>query len=144
MWLYATKLTRKASERGSGMPPEPFERTFTDRKACDFPVRFEVSGSQKTIVLPGDRTILISPDTTVTLTNLEQPHNQETVVVTAPEHRTPLRDGKTLLEITGRILSWPPLELLVGRQTFLENRQGRIIEMLSSEGQVIDMCDRLA
>jgi hypothetical protein len=95
-------------------------------------------------VLPGDRKILISPRTTVTLTNLEQPHNQETVVVTAAEHRTPQPDETTVLEITGEILSWPPLELLVGRQTFLENRQGRVIETLRSEGQVIDMCARLA
>jgi hypothetical protein len=144
MWLYATKLTRKASERGSGMRPRPFERTFTVRNACDFPIRFEASGSLKTIVLPGDRTIVTAPGTTVTLTNLDEPEKQITVSVTASEHLTTQPDGRRVNVITGRILSWPPLELLVGQHTFLVNRQGRETEMLRSEGQVIDLCADLA
>jgi hypothetical protein len=131
--------------RATSAQPSPIDvtRTFTVRGACDFPVLFEASGTLNFIELPGDRTIVTAPDTTVTLTNLEEPDNQITVVVTAAEHLTTLSDGTTVSVITGQILSWPPLELLVGKHTFLVNKGG-LAELLSSEGQEIDVCARLA
>jgi hypothetical protein len=131
--------------RATSAEPSSPDRSFTVRGACDFPVLFEPSGRGLNILeLPDDRTIVTAPDTTVTLTNLEQPDNQITVVVTAAEHLTPQPDGTTVDVITGQILFWPPLQLLVGHHTLLLNKQGKVIEMLSSEGQEIDLCARLA
>jgi hypothetical protein len=128
----------------SAKPGSP-ENSFTVRGACDFPVLFEPSGRGLNILESSDdRTIVTAPGATVTLTNLEQPDNQITVVVTAAEHLTPQPDGTTVDVITGQILFWPPLQLLVGHHTLLLNKQGKVIEMLSSEGQEIDVCARLA
>jgi hypothetical protein len=138
MILVGTRTT--SAKPSSSEEPNP----FTVRGACDFPVLFEPSGRLNIIELPDGRTIVTAPGTTVTLTNLEEPDNQIRVVVTAAEHLTPQPDGTTLDVITGQILTWPPLELLVGKHTLLLNKQGKVIEMLSSEGQEIDVCALLA
>jgi hypothetical protein len=130
------------SRASSAAPPEPDEVDMIVEDACDFPVHFEGSGKVKTIELSDGRTIEVAPSFRVTLTNLEEPDNQVTVHNTAAFHITPLPNGAALFVITGQILSWPPLELLVGRHTFLIDSEGNET-LLSSAGQEIDLCARL-
>jgi hypothetical protein len=125
--------------------PTPIERTFTLRSSCDFPVLFEGSGKLNVIELPGGVTMIHGPSISITLTNLEDPDNQVQVATHTAETQTPLDNGDTLVTFTGHIMEWGPgtLELLIGQTTLVLHQNGQY-ELLSSEGQVIDLCAKLA
>jgi hypothetical protein len=125
--------------------PTPIERTFTLRSSCDFPVLFEGSGKLNVLELPGGVTMIHGPSISITLTNLEEPDNQVLVATHTAETQTPLDNGETLVTYTGHIINWSPgtLELLIGQITLVLHQNGQY-ELLSTEGQVIDLCTKLA
>lgn len=63
-------------------PPEDYTYTnvYGAGEACSFPVRVEVSGREKVILLPGGRLMVASPGLTATFTNLDDPSKQSTQV----------------------------------------------------------------
>lgn len=108
--------------------------------ACDFPVHFEGSGKIKEIEKPDGILLLPAPGFSITLTNVEEPDNQVTVHNDSAWQFKPLPDGTTLLVVPGQFLVWPPLQLFVGRHTFLLDSEGEIIELVSSQGKEVDLC----
>ncbi len=140
-------LSRASSaDSPNGVPPEPDEVDMVVEDACpDFAVHFEGSGKVKEIQKPDGSFIFLGPGFRITLTNVEEPENQITVHNTAPFHDTFLPNGNILSVVTGQILVWPPLELFVGRHTFLiDGETFEIIEFVSSKGKEVDLCARLA
>jgi hypothetical protein len=125
--------------------PTPIEFTNTVRGACDFPVLFEGSGRLNELELPGGVTILHGASAKYTLTNLEEPDNQITYTTYTSETRTTLDNGDILSVFTGHITYWGPgtLELLIGQITFVWHQKGHYYELLSTEGQAIDLCAEL-
>jgi hypothetical protein len=135
----------------SAAPPEPINSpTQTFRGVCDFPVLAELSGKLKTIELPGGRTLLTAPGLRVTLTNLEEPANQVTYVVTGTYLTRELSDGNLFVVARGRNIIFGPdigAFLTIGRFTFVGfNDEGNTIALTppTGKGRVIDVCDRLA
>lgn len=139
----------------SAAPPEPINSlTQTLRGSCDFPVRAEVSGKLKTIELPGGRTLLTSPGLRVTLTNLEEPANQVTYVVTGTYLTRELSDGNLFVVARGRNVIFGPdigMFLTIGRFTFVgfNEEVNTIVNTIAltpptGKGRVIDVCDRLS
>jgi len=136
----------------SAAPPEPINsppRTVSG--VCDFPLLADLSGKEKTKELPGGRTLLTSPGLRVTLTNLEEPANQVTYVITGSFLTTELSDGNLFVVARGRnIIFGPDIGgfLTIGRFTFVgvEAAEGDIIALTppTGEGRVIDLCARLA
>ena len=127
----------------NGVPPENFEVDMVVKNACDFAVHFEGSGKIKEIQKPDGGTLVPAPGSAITLTNVEEPANQVTVHNDAAWKYTPLPNGETLVEIPGSVISWPPLQLLVGRHTYLIDSKGNET-LVSSAGQEIDLCASLA
>ena len=66
-----------ASAIAQGLPTAADE-SFTVEGLCEFPVHFEVRGNMKTVELPGERMLFIFPGLTATLTNVDNPANQDT------------------------------------------------------------------
>jgi hypothetical protein len=127
--------------------PEDVEDTFTVVGLCDFPVLFEVEGKGKTIELPGGRRIITSPGLFITLTNVNKPENQMTLNVTGAFHETTLENGNMETVVTGRNLLFDPeagFVLAIGRFSFVFDQEGNLVQPLSGEGQLIDICEALA
>ncbi len=126
--------------------PTPVEYTFDAEGLCDFTVRFEVSGKEKQIDLPGDRMILTSPGLTAVLKNLDN-DKSERFVITGSFHVTSLKNGGEEWVSTGRSILWDPEEgfvLAVGRFTWVFDAEGNLIQPLQGKGQLIDLCELLA
>jgi len=113
---------------------------------CDFPVRLVVSGMQKNLTLPGGRFISTSPRLTATLTNLET-GKQETVVITGAFHQTTLENGDVVTKVTGLNLLGDPeagFVLAKGNFSFVFDAEGNLVQPLTGEGQLIDVCGLLS
>jgi hypothetical protein len=127
-------------------PPEQIDETpVTLEGMCDFPVLLEASGKAKFIDLPGARSISTSPGLRVTLTNLEEPTNQVSYVITGSFHETELANGSLAVVATGRNLLFDPSFgwlLTIGRFTFVDE-EGNLTRP-KGKGRVIDVCERLA
>ncbi len=129
----------------SAARPQPVDATETLRGFCDFPVLLETSGKAKFIDLPGARSISTSPGLRVTLTNLEEPTNQVSYVITGSFHETELATGSLAVVATGRNLLFDPSFgwlLTIGRFTFVDE-EGNLTRP-KGKGRVIDVCERLA
>jgi hypothetical protein len=131
----------------SDVPEEPID---LDSGAvfgnCDFPIRLEYSGKAKTLQLPGERFIFTSPGLTATLTNVET-GEQETVTITGAFHQTTLENGDVVTEATGRNLLGDPeagFVVAVGNFSYVFDKKGNLVQPLSGEGQLIDVCDLLS
>jgi hypothetical protein len=114
---------------------------------CEFPVRYEFSGKAKTIELPGERTIFTSPGLTATLTNLDNPENQVRLNITGAFHQTTLENGDVETVVTGRNLLGDPeagFVLAIGRFSFVFDAEGNLVQPLTGEGQLVDVCGLLA
>jgi hypothetical protein len=113
---------------------------------CAFPVRLKYSGKAKTLQLPGRRFIFTSPELTATLTNVES-GKQETVVITGAFHQTTLENGDVVTEATGRNLLGDPqagFVVAVGNFSYVFDADGNLIQPLTGDGQLIDVCELLA
>ena len=134
----------------SAAPPEPVDETpFTVEGICDFPLQAELSGKSKVIELSGGRTLITSPGLRVTLTNLEEPTNQETYVITGSFLTRELSDGTLFVVARGRNIVFGDFGMLltIGRFTFIGFGEGGnvgALERPTGKGRIIDVCAQLA
>ena len=115
--------------------------------ACEFPVSIEATGKQKVIELPGGPTIFTFPGYFVTLTNVDDQTKQVTLNVTGSLHQTILENGDVVTVVTGRNLLGDPeagFVLAEGRFSFVFDSEGNLIQPLTGEGQITDVCGLLS
>jgi hypothetical protein len=134
----------------SAAPPEPVDSTpFTVEGICPFPMLAELSGKSNVKELPGGRTLSTSPGLRVTLTNLEEPSNQVTYVITGSFLIRDLPDGNQFVVARGRNIVFGPdvgMFLTIGRFTFVGfDADGTPLALTQPEGngRLIDVCAQL-
>jgi hypothetical protein len=141
--LVAAVLLPKAV---SAAPPAPAHTTLITVGSCDFPVRIDTDGKAKPIELPGGRMILTSPGLRATLTNLAEPANQVSYLITGAYHQTELANGDLVVVTTGRALLFDQsfgMFLTVGRFTFRLDDEGSFVQPPTGKERKIDVCERL-
>jgi hypothetical protein len=110
--------------------------------SCDFPVRLVLSGKGKTIDLPGEGFIFTSPGLTATLTNVDT-GKQAVFGVTGALHQSTRENGDVVTVATGRNLLGDPeagFVLARGNFSYVFDAQGNLVQPLSGEGQLLDVC----
>jgi hypothetical protein len=133
----------------SAAPPEPVDVTTT-LPGCDFPVEAEVSGKSKVIDLDSGQTLITAPNLRITLTNVTEPTNQVTYVITGSFLTTERTDGNLDVEARGSNLIFGPevgIFLTIGRFTFIGfEDEGAIVAITppTGEGRLTDVCALLA
>jgi hypothetical protein len=140
----ATKLARAGSGRGS--PPVPFSRSFIvpggSIPGCDFDVEVSVNGLGGEIDLPGNRFIFTAPQLTATLRNLQN-GGSVTLNITEAFHQSTDQNGDIITVATGRNLLGDPVAgfvLAIGHFSFVFDSNGNLIQPLTGQGQLIDVC----
>ena len=135
----------------SAAPPEPVDATpFRVEGICPFPMRAELSGKSQLKELPGGRKLSISPGLRVTLTNLTEPTNQVSYVITGSFLWTELANGNLFVVARGRNIVFGPevgMFLTIGRFTFIAFDAGGTPVALTrptGQGRLIDVCAILA
>jgi hypothetical protein len=128
----------------AGGPPVPV--TFVDTAEagvlCEFAIRIEASEKDKTIELPGERTLLIFPGALWTLTNLSN-GVEEALRIPGSFHITTLANGDVETVFTGRNLLFDPvagLVLTMGRFRFVADAGGNVVQPLTGTGRQVDVC----
>jgi hypothetical protein len=130
-------------------PPEPVDVTTT-LPGCAFPVEAEVSGKSKVIDLDSGQTLITAPNLRITLTNVTEPTNQVTYVITGSFLTTERTDGNLDVEARGSNLIFGPevgIFLAIGRFTFIGfEDEGAIVALTppTGEGRLTDVCALLA
>jgi hypothetical protein len=130
-----------------GFEPDAVAEAFAG--ACgDFPVLVELDGKIKTIELPNGTTLYTGPGLNATITNLET-GTSETFSITGQFRVLPLdEEGIQVTEATGRNLLTDPeagFVIASGNFSFAFNPEtGELVQPLSGEGQLIDVCEALA
>ena len=134
----------------SAAPPGDVDADVT-LPGCDFPVRAEVSGKSKVIDLPSGQTLITSPNLRITLTNVTEPTNQVTYVITGSFLTTEQDDGNLFVEARGSNLIFGEevgIFLTIGQFTFIgrEADEGVIVAITppTGEGSLTDVCALLA
>ena len=132
-------------------PPERVDTTpFTVEGICPFPMLAELSGKSQLKALPGGRKLGISPGLRVTLTNLEEPTNQVSYVITGSLLETQLANGNLFVVARGRNVIFGPdvgMFLTIGRFTFTAfDADGTPLALTrpTGKGRLIDVCASLA
>lgn len=125
--------------------PEHFEDSFTIDGICAFPVLVELSGKAKTIELTGGKTIFTSPGLVATFTNLDDPAKQEVLGITGAFHQFVFANGDTELIGTGRnlVIGFDPdvpFAVTIGNFRFVIDEDFNLVQPLTGNGQVIDVC----
>jgi hypothetical protein len=130
----------------------PIDVTFTQDlpagEFCAFAVRIEGSEKEKTIELPGDRTLLIFPGAIYTLTNLSN-GNQVTFPFPGTIQVTTLENGDVEIAARGPNLIGQPFEprflvRTIGTFTQVFDSEGNLVQPLQGSGQLIDLCALLS
>ena len=104
-----------------------------------------MSGKGQTVALPGDRFIFTSPGLTATLTNLDH-GNQETLNITGALHQSTLANGDVETVSTGMSILGDPeagFVVAIGNFSYVFDKKGKLVQPLSGEGQLIDVCEAL-
>jgi hypothetical protein len=135
----------------SAAPPGDVDVEDVTLPGCDFPVQADVSGKSKVIDLPSGQTLITSPNLRITLTNVTEPTNQVTYVITGSFLTTEQDDGNLFVEARGRNLIFGEevgIFLTIGQFTFIgrEVDEG-VIDALTpptGEGSLTDVCALLA
>ena len=133
----------------SAAPPGPVDVTTT-LPGCDFPVEAEVSGKSKVIDLDSGQTLITSPNLRITLTNVTEPTNQVTYVITGSFLTTERTDGNLDVEARGSNLIFGPevgIFLTIGHFTFIGfEDEGAVVAITppTGEGSLTDVCAVLA
>jgi hypothetical protein len=140
----ATELSRASQGRGS--PPVPVSGSFIVQGGtfsnCAFDVEVSFSGLAGEIDLPGNRFIFTAPQLTATLTNLENGRSV-TLSVTGAFHQSTDQNGNVSTVATGRNLLGDPIAgfvLAIGDFSFVFDSNGNLIQPLTGQGQLIDVC----
>ena len=133
----------------SAAPPGPVDVTTT-LPGCDFPVEAEVSGKSKVIDLDSGQTLITSPNLRITLTNVTEPTNQVTYVITGSFLTTERTYGNLDVEARGSNLIFGPevgIFLTIGHFTFIGfEDEGAVVAITppTGEGSLTDVCAVLA
>jgi hypothetical protein len=110
----------------------------------------QLSGKSKVKELPGGRILSTSPGLRVTLTNIEEPTNQVSYVITGSLLIRELDDGNQFVVARGRSIVFGPdvgMFLTIGRFTFVGfDAEGTSLALTKPEGsgRLIDVCAQLA
>jgi hypothetical protein len=111
---------------------------------CDFPVNWTVTGKSSVITLPGDRLIITAPNQKAVVTNLAEPSNTVTLVITSTAHVSTDSNGDQIVIVTGRSLLADPVAkymvLASGRFSFRPDPVTFALVDLSGHGQLVDVC----
>jgi hypothetical protein len=116
--------------------------------ACKFDLAVQYSGKGATVTLPGGRfvTVAISPRLTVKLTNLSN-HSTTTLNITGTVKTSTDQYMNNILMLNGRNLvgdpGQPGLVLAVGNFSFVSDKFGIPVALLSGTGQIISVCSLL-
>ena len=141
-----------ALAQSRGGAPAPVDETPIDLEPgdvygnCAFPIRLEYSGKAKVIRLSETRSIATSPGLTATLTNLDT-DKQVTLSITGAFHETTLANGDVVTKVTGRNLLGDPeagFVLAIGDFSYVFDKQDTLVQPLSGEGQLVDICGLLS
>jgi hypothetical protein len=140
----ATELSRASQGRGS--PPVPVSGSFIvpggSVPGCDFDVEVSFTGLGGEIDLPGNRFIFTAPQLTATLTNLQNGRSVK-LNITGALHQSTDQDGNVTTVATGRNLLGDPVAgfvLAIGHFSFVFDSNGNLIQPLTGQGQLIDVC----
>jgi hypothetical protein len=140
----ATELSRASQGRGS--PPVPVSGSFIVPAGfvpgCDFDVEVSFSGLAGEIDLPGNRFIFTAPQLTATLTNLDTGRSV-IVSITGAFHQSTDQNGNVTTVATGRNLLGDPeagFVIAIGDFSFVFDSNGNLIQPLTGQGQLIDVC----
>jgi hypothetical protein len=129
----------------------PIDVTFSNElpagEFCAFAVLLEGSEKDKTIELPGDRTLSIFAGANYTLTNLSN-GNQVSFAFPGSILVTPLENGGVELVFRGPNLlgglGEPFLVRALGTFSIVFDSQGNLVQPLQGSGQLIDLCALLS
>ena len=136
----------------AGAPTDVDETPFILKKGavfgnCAFPVEVQFSGKGKQINLPDGSFIATSPGLKVTLTNTET-GTQETFSISGSfDVTTDPETGNVTTTSRGTSLLGDPeagFVVATGNFSFVLNAKGKLVEPLSGEGELIDVCEALA
>ena len=132
-------------------PPEPVDTSpLPVEGICPFPMEAELSGKTKEIDLGSGQTLSTAPGLRVTLTNLAEPTNQVSYVITGSFLLTEQPDGTLFVVARGRNIVFGPdvgMFLTIGLFTFVGfDADGAILALTQPEGngRLIDVCAQLA
>jgi hypothetical protein len=103
----AASLRREQTQADDPLVDATFSFDLPAGAFCDFAIRDEGSQKEKTIELPGGRTLLIFPGAVATLTNLSN-GNQETFRIPGSFHITTRANGNVEIVFTGPNLLFDP------------------------------------
>jgi hypothetical protein len=141
-----TQLARASQGRSS--PPVPVSGSFIvpggTFSNCAFDVEVSFSGLAGEVDLPGNRFIFTAPQLTATLTNLSDPTKSVTLRITGAFHQSTDENGNVTTVVTGRNLLGDPIAgfvLAIGDFSFVFDSNGNLIQPLTGQGQLIDVCE---
>jgi hypothetical protein len=140
-------VTPRVNALQKGPPTDVDETPFTVEGLCAFPVQFVLQGKAKTIESSGGRTIATSPGLSATLTNVANPENEAVLNITGVFHISVLENGDVKTVVTGRNLLNDPeagFVLAIGTFSFIFDAAGNLIQPLTGQGQLIDVCSLLS
>jgi hypothetical protein len=129
-----------------GSPPVDASFTFDipGGAGCDFPVNWTLTGKTSVITLPGDRLVITAPQQKVVVTNLDQPSNSVTFVVTSAFHVSTDANGDQIFTATGRsLLADPVANIMVfatGTFSWRFDPVNFALLDLSGSGTMVDVC----
>jgi hypothetical protein len=129
--------------------PQPVDATI-EWQCPEFVATLRVTGSSKSIPLPGGGFIFASPNQRVTVTAPDG--NTATYVITGASHVETLSNGNSLWTSTGRNLLLVPeanghpsgLFLTSGTVNFILGPNGEEVALFSGPGKVVDVCQALS
>jgi hypothetical protein len=140
----ATEVSR--ASQGHGSPPVPVSGSFIvpggSVPGCDFDVQVSFSGLAGEIDLPGNRFIFTAPQLTAILTNLQNGRSV-TLSITGAFHQSTDENGDIITVATGRNLLGDPVAgfvLAIGDFSYVFDSNGNLIQPLTGQGQLIDVC----
>ena len=140
----ATEISR--ASQGHGSPPVPVSGSFIvpggTFSNCPFDVQVSFSGLAGEIDLPGNRFIFTAPQLTATLTNLQNGRSV-TLGITGALHQSTDQNDNVTTVATGRNLLGDPIAgfvLSFGHFSFVFDSNGNLIQPLTGQGQLIDVC----
>jgi hypothetical protein len=148
----APDATESASLSQGGAPTDISSPPAIDpfvSAVCGFSVLMQQSGKEKVLELPGERTFIIGPGLTTTLTNA----NTGTLVTrssTGVVRFSTLADGSFEIVLTGNNLVASDVvgdtffESVSGRFTILFGPDGLLVHGLEGNGRRVDMCALLS
>jgi hypothetical protein len=114
---------------------------------CAFPVEVQFSGKGKQINLPDGSFIATSPGLKVTLTNTKTGTSETFSISGSFDVTTDPETGNVTTVSRGTSLLGDPeagFVVATGNFSFVLDAKGKLVEPLSGEGELIDVCEALA